>query len=113
MEIINVIQVDDIEMKITEDTTAVKEGKTVWDNTKNLYVMTFNECPRVKCWRCVHKDGEVISLHESEGLTGSLFDMFAGSASEVKAEIERLNLKIPAPWDEEFEKLNGVEAVAK
>jgi hypothetical protein len=107
MEIINIIQVDDIEMKITEDTTAVKEGKAVWSESKNMYVMTMNEFSGKLCWRCTHKDGKIIYLGESAGVTGTLWDMFCGSASEVKAEIERLNLEVHPPWDEEFEKMNG------
>jgi len=111
MEIINVIQVDDIEMKMTAETTAVKEGKAEWDNDKGCYVTTQNQSPRKMCWRCVHVKGEIVALLESDGLTETIWDMFCGTSSEVKAEIERLNLKIPFPWDEEFEKLNGVEAI--
>lgn len=109
MEIINIVQVDDIEKKYTVDNTAVKEGKAVWDDIKECYVVNQNHAPHKMCWRCVYVKGKVVYLGEHAGSTETIWDMFCGSAQEVKAEIERLNLKVPEPWDEEFEKLNGVE----
>lgn len=102
MEIIN-IQKKDLAKNIPLTITAIAEGKATYNNSKKCYVMDVNESPVKECWRCVHKNSVVLDLEETNGTTGTLWDLFCGTGVEVRTEIEKLKLKMPEDIQEVYD----------
>lgn len=59
---------------------------------------TISESSRELSWRLVHDGVRVHDLFESEGVTGTKFNLFTGTEEECRAEIARLGLApLPEP----------------
>ena len=54
-----------------------------------------NISSNIDCWRLVHKDGVVLALFKSNGITETKWELFCGTEEECQTEIERLNLEVP------------------